>query len=176
MPYPTAFLVYLFLLRRHNSQKAVPAPRELSLVWPYQYDNPPKAKEIAMLQNSEGADVIFHAAGSSGSGLFDAAEEKKFLAIGVDSNQNGARPGFVLTSMVKSVDVAVFNVIRDAQLGQLKGGTTVSHGLKTGGVEIALDEYNRSLMTTAMLSKANSIKEAIISGSIKVPDYYLRKQ
>jgi basic membrane protein A and related proteins len=140
------------------------------------FNNPPKAKELALLQNSQGADVIFHAAGSSGSGLFDAAEEKKFLAIGVDSNQNGVKPGHILTSMVKSVDVAVFESIRSATDGKLIGGQTVFHGFRTGGIGIAIDENNKRLITPDMYNKAESIKAAINSGTIKVPDYYLLKK
>ncbi len=140
------------------------------------FNNPPKAKELALLQNAQGADVIFHAAGSSGSGLFDAAEEKKFLAIGVDSNQNGVKPGHILTSMVKSVDVAVFESIRSAIDGKLVGGQTVFHGFRTGGIDIAMDENNKRLITSDMYNKAESIKAAISSGAIKVPDYYLLKK
>ncbi|MEI6834304.1 MAG: BMP family ABC transporter substrate-binding protein [bacterium] len=140
------------------------------------FNNPPKAKELALLQNAQGADVIFHAAGSSGSGLFDAAEERNFLAIGVDSNQNGVKPGHILTSMVKSVDVAVFESIRSATEGKLIGGQTVFHGFRTGGIDIAMDENNKRLITPDMYNKAESIKAAINSGKIKVPDYYLLKK
>jgi basic membrane protein A len=140
------------------------------------FNNPTKAKELALLQNAQGADVIFHAAGSSGSGLFDAAEERKFLAIGVDSNQNGVKPGHILTSMVKSVDVAVFESIRSATEGRLIGGQTVFHGFRTGGIDIAIDENNKRLITPDMYNKVESIKAAINSGTIKVPDYYLLKK
>ena len=140
------------------------------------FNNPPKAKELALLQNAQGADVIFHAAGSSGAGLFDAAEERKFLAIGVDSNQNGVKPGRVLTSMVKSVDVAVFDAIRAATEGKLVGGETVFHGFRSGGIDIAVDDNNRGLLTQEMYNRAEAIKAAINSGTIKVPDYYLLKK
>lgn len=140
------------------------------------FSNPPKAKELALLQNSQGADVIFHAAGASGAGLFDAAEDKKFLAIGVDSNQNGIKPGRVLTSMVKSVDVAVFESIKAAKNNALPGGTTINHGFATGGIDMAIDENNKSLLTPAMLKKAKEIKSGITAGKIKVPDYYLLKK
>jgi basic membrane protein A len=140
------------------------------------FSNPPKAKELALLQNSQGADVIFHAAGASGAGLFDAAEDRKFLAIGCDSNQNGIKPGKVLTSMVKSVDVAVFESIKAAKNNSLPGGTTINHGFATGGIDMAIDQNNKSLLTPAMLKKANEIKAGITSGKIKVPDYYLSKK
>lgn len=140
------------------------------------FNNPPKAKELALLENSEGADVIFHAAGSSGKGLFDAAEDKKFFAIGCDSNQNMIKPGRILTSMVKSVDVAVFNAIESAKAGTLKGGETVRHGFATGGIDMALDAHNKSLMTPELLKKAEEIKAGVKSGKIKVPDYYVQKK
>jgi basic membrane protein A and related proteins len=76
------------------------------------WNNPAKAKELALAQFNSGVDVIFVAAGASGSGVFDAAEEKKAFAIGVDSNQNWMKPGFILTSMLKRVDVAVFETIK----------------------------------------------------------------
>ena len=140
------------------------------------FNNPPKAKELALLQHSQGADVIFHGAGSSGIGVFDAAEEKKFLAIGCDSNQNAIKPGRILTSMLKSVDVAVFEAIKAAKAGTLKGGETVFHGFKTGGIGMAMDEHNKGLITPAMQKKADAIRADIKSGKIKVPDYYLQKK
>ncbi|MCX6119092.1 MAG: BMP family ABC transporter substrate-binding protein [Proteobacteria bacterium] len=140
------------------------------------FNNPPKARELALLQNSQGADVIFHAAGASGKGLFDAAEEKKFFAIGVDSNQNGVKPGRVLTSMLKSVDLAVFEAIKQAKEGKLKGGETVNHGIANGGVDMAMDANNKDIFTSDMIKKAEDIKAGIKSGKIKVPDYYTVKK
>lgn len=136
------------------------------------FNNPPKAKELALLQHGQGADVVFHAAGSSGKGLFDAAEDKKFFAIGCDSNQNMLKPGRILTSLVKSVDVAVFDAISAAKLGTLKGGTTVRHGFATGGIDMAVDSNNKTLLTPDMLKKADEIKAGVKSGALKVPDYY----
>src|SRR6266705_2375348 len=86
------------------------------------WNNPGKGKELAKAQIERGADVIFQAAGNSGLGVFDAAEEVKKLAIGVDSNQNWVKPGFILTSMIKRVDVSVFNSVKDMVDGRFKGG------------------------------------------------------
>lgn len=138
------------------------------------WNNPPKAKELALSQYSNGADVIFAAAGASGLGLFDAAEEKKKLAIGVDSNQNWIKPGLVLTSMLKRVDVAVYKVCKDAKEGTFSAGV-LRHGLGNGGVDFALDKNNESLLAKDTLQKVNALKAEIISGKIKVPDYYLQK-
>jgi basic membrane protein A len=140
------------------------------------FNNPPKAKELALLQKSQGADVIFHAAGASGKGLFDAAEEKKFFAIGVDSNQNGAKPGHILTSMIKSVDVAVLESIKAAKDGTLKMGETSYYGFASGGIDMAKDKFNKDLLTPQMLKSADEIIEGIKSKKINVPDYYVESK
>lgn len=135
------------------------------------WNNPPKAKELALNQFSAGADVIFAAAGASNAGLFDAAEEKKKLAIGVDSNQNWVKPGFILTSMLKRVDVAVYSTIKDTMEGKFTAGVH-RYGLANSGVDFALDAHNEKLIPKDMLTKVNSLKTDIIAGKIKVPDYY----
>lgn len=135
------------------------------------WNNPPKGKELALAQISQGADVIFAAAGATGMGLFDAAEEKKILAIGVDSNQNWVKPGFVLTSMLKRVDVAVYKSIEEAKTGKLAVGV-VRYGLSTDGVGYALDDNNSKLLDQALLAKIDGLKAEIIAGKISVPDYY----
>jgi basic membrane protein A len=135
------------------------------------WNNPAKAKELAMGQYNSGIDVIFVAAGASGSGVFDAAEEKKKLAIGVDSNQNWMRPGFILSSMLKRVDVAVYDTIEEVNLGKFQAGT-IRFGLKNKGIDYSLDEHNKSLISTEMNVRLEKIKDQIISGKIVVPDFY----
>lgn len=138
------------------------------------WNNPAKAKELALSQYSKNADVVFVAAGASNTGVFDAAEEKKKLAIGVDSNQNWIKPGFILTSMMKAVDVAVYDTIKDLQAGKFTGG--ISHfGLNNNGVDYTLDQYNEKLITADMKKKIDDIKKKIIAGQIHVPDYYKKK-
>lgn len=138
------------------------------------WNNPPKAKELALSQFSQNVDVIFVAAGASGAGAFDAAEEQKKFAIGVDSNQNWMRPGVVLTSMIKSVDVAVYDTIKTTQEGKFSAGV-FRFGLRNKGVDYALDSYNEKLITPEMKKKTEEIRAKIISGQIKVPDYYQKK-
>lgn len=138
------------------------------------WNNPAKAKEIALAQIGQKADVIFHAAGASGSGLFDAAAEKKVFAIGVDSNQNWMKPGVVLTSMLKRVDVAVFETIKQAVEKKFAPGV-VRFGLKDSGVDWALDKNNESLWSAAEKAKLNDIKKLIVAKKVKVPDYYVTK-
>lgn len=138
------------------------------------WNNPAKAKEMALSQIGKKADVIFHAAGASGSGLFDAAAEKKVYAIGVDSNQNWMKPGVVLTSMLKRVDVAVYDTIKDSINKKFTSGV-VRFGLKNQGVDWALDSNNDKLWASAEKTKMADIKKQIVSKKISVPDYYLTK-
>ncbi len=137
------------------------------------WNNPPKAKELAIAQYDSGIDVVFAAAGASGNGLFDAAEEKKKFAIGVDSNQNWMKPGLVLTSMLKRVDVAVFEAIGAVKDGTADFGGTRRYGLKNQGIDYAVDEHNDKLLVPAMRKRADELKSQIIAGKIRVPDFYV---
>lgn len=141
------------------------------------WNNPGKGKELALNQIDQGADVIFTAAGNSGLGAFDAVEQygrnengeaNKFV-IGVDSNQNGQRPGFVLTSMVKRVDIAVYDVVKEVKEGKFRGGFH-SFGLDKDGVAYAMDENNKSLISPDAINKVEDAKKKIVAGEIKVTD------
>ncbi len=137
------------------------------------WNNPPKGKELAVSQYAQGADVIFAAAGASGLGVLDAAEEKKKFAIGCDSNQDGTKPGWILTSMLKRVDEAVYATVADAKAGQFTGGVK-RFGLANKGVDYSVDEYNSGILTEAVRRRAEALKADIIAGRIAVPDYYKR--
>lgn len=141
------------------------------------WNNPGKGKELSLAQIEKGADVIFTAAGNSGLGAFDAVEQygkntqgeaNKFV-IGVDSNQNGVKPGFVLTSMVKEVDNAVYDVVKEVLESRFKGGFH-TFGLDKDGVSYAMDDNNRSLIPGDVITKAEEAKKKIVSGEIKVTD------
>lgn len=140
------------------------------------WNNPGKGKEIAMAQISKGADVIFTAAGNSGLGAFDAVEQAgtvngraTHFVIGVDSNQNMVKPGFVLTSMVKRVDVAVYDIVKEVVEGKFKGGFH-EFGLDTDGVGYVIDNYNRSLISPEVERAAEEAKKKTINKEIKVID------
>jgi basic membrane protein A len=133
------------------------------------WNNPGKGKELAKAQIERGADIIFQAAGNSGLGVFDAAEETNNLAIGVDSNQNWVKPGFVLTSMMKRVDVAVYKTVQEVVEGKFTGGFHL-FGLDNEGVSYALDDYNRALIPQSVLDQVERAKQEIIAGRIKVTD------
>jgi len=129
------------------------------------WNDPTRGGELAKAQFAKGSDVVFAAAGGTGSGVYQAAKDAGKLAIGVDSNQNHLQPGTMLTSMVKRVDVAVYNV--------LKGwtGGVQRLGLKEGGVDYAMDQHNAKLVSTALKAKVDAYKADIIGGKIKVADY-----
>lgn len=135
---------------------------------PQAFADPAKGKELALLQYGRGVDVIYHASGSTGNGVIEAAREVDKYAIGVDSNQNYMAPGNVLTSMIKRVDNAVYMTIKSAIDGEFHGGLR-EFGLAEDGVGFALDEYNESLLTEDMLETVEKAREAIIDGTIKVP-------
>jgi basic membrane protein A len=135
------------------------------------WNDPTKGKELAVSQYESGADVVFAAAGASGLGVFDAAEEKKKFAIGVDANQDWTKPGLILTSMLKRVDEAVFVTIDEAKAGKFTGG--VKHfGLADKGIDYSFDQYNAKILTEEVRKRADQIKANIIAGKIVVPDYY----
>jgi basic membrane protein A len=138
------------------------------------WNNPPKGKELALAQYESGADIIFAAAGASGLGVFDAAEEKKKFAIGCDANQNWAKPGLILTSMLKRVDEAVFATIEEAKAGKFAAGEK-RFGLSNKGIDYAVDQYNEKILSQEVRKKAEELKVEIIAGKIEVPDYYKRK-
>ena len=135
---------------------------------PQAFVDPAKGKELALLQYGRGVDVIYHASGSTGNGVIEAAKEVRKYAIGVDSNQNYMAPGNVLTSMVKRVDNAVFMTIKSAVEGTFEGGVT-EFGLAEDGVAYAVDDYNRELLTEEMLSRVEEARQGIIDGTIAVP-------
>jgi basic membrane protein A len=127
--------------------------------------DPARGGELAKAQFSQGVDVVFAAAGGTGIGVYQAAKDSGKLAIGVDSNQNHIQPGTMLTSMLKRVDVAVYNVAKGH-----KAGISVL-GLKEGGVDYAVDANNAKLVTADMKKKVEAAKADIISGKIKVADF-----
>ena len=137
---------------------------------PAAWGNPSKGGEITRSQIEAGADVIFAAAGGTGFGVYQAAADAGKLAIGVDSNQNHLQPGTMLTSMVKRVGVAAYESYAAAQNGTWSAGVSVM-GLAEGGVDWALDEHNRALVTADMEDRVNAIKASIIAGDIAVHDY-----
>ena len=137
---------------------------------PSAWNDPVKGGEITKSQISQGADVVYHAAGGTGVGVLQAAAEAGKLGIGVDSNQNGLQPGKVLTSMLKRVDVAVYNSFMDAKNDKFVADIQ-NLGLKEDGVGVAMDEHNKALVTPEMTAAVDKAKADIIAGTVTVHDY-----
>jgi basic membrane protein A len=133
------------------------------------WNNPAKGGELARSQFDRGVDVVFAVAGGSGLGTLQTAKEKGKLAIGVDSNQNHLYPGTMLTSMVKRVDNAVYDSFMQMKNGTWKAGVTAK-GLKENGVDWALDDDNRKLITPDIEKRVTGARKDIIDGKIKVID------
>ncbi len=134
------------------------------------WNDPNRGKELALSQYERGADIIFAAAGFTGTGVFQAAVESGKLAIGVDSNQNYLHPGTILTSMLKRVDIAIYKSFSEANDDTWKSGLQVL-GLAENGVGWALDEHNRNLISAEAEAKLNQAEKDIISGIITVERY-----
>ena len=135
---------------------------------PAAWNDPVKGSELAKAQISQGADVIYAAAGGTGVGVLQTAADEGILSIGVDSNQNHLHPGEVLTSMLKRVDVAVQEAMTAGD--ELETGVMVL-GLAENGVGYALDENNEALVTEEMKTAVDAAREEIIAGEIAVHDY-----
>ena len=136
---------------------------------PSAWNDPVKGAELAKAQKSQGADVIYAAAGGTGIGVLQAAADEGILSIGVDSNQNYLHPGQVLTSMRKRVDNAVYDSFKAGP--EIETGKVMVMDLKAGGVDYALDDNNKSLISDDMKAKVDDAKAKIESGEIKVHNY-----
>jgi len=137
-------------------------------VTPEAFRNPGRGKELALSQYQQGARVIYHASGSTGLGVFEAARQLDRLAIGVDADQWDEAPGHVLTSMVKGVDAAVFEVARRVKEGTFAGGV-FQLGLAEGGVGYVYDDRNRALIPDSVRARVEALRAEIIAGRIVVP-------
>ncbi len=134
------------------------------------FKNPGKGKELGLGQYSQGADIIYHASGVTGLGLFEAARETHKLAIGVDSDQFHEAPGYVLTSMTKIVENTISETVRNTKEGTFKGGVAAIFGLKSKGVDYVYDNNNKALIPETVHAQVEEIRDKIISGAIPVPD------
>ena len=134
------------------------------------WSNPDKAHAIALNQFHEGADIVFAAAGGSSLGALKAADELGKYAIGVDVNQNGRFPGHVLTSMVKRVDVAVYDTLKNSR-DQVWSAGLKYLGIKEGALDYAVDQNNRALISEKLIEEVATAKDRIISGSLVVEGY-----
>jgi basic membrane protein A len=132
------------------------------------FKNPQKGKELGLAQYGAGASAIFHAAGTTGLGVFEAARELHRYAIGVDADQYGEAPGRILTSMTKNIDVALFELVRELTQGRWQGGLKV-FGLKEKAIDYVYDEHNRALIPDDVRARVEALRAEIIAGKIVPP-------
>ena len=133
------------------------------------FGQPDKAKELALAQYESGVDVIYTAAGGSGQGVLEAAQEQQRFIIWVDSNGNHLAPGIVLTSMTKEIPASVQHIIRETAEGNFMAGIRY-FGLKDGGVSYTVDEHNQPLLSNDIINTVESLKAKIIASEIEVPN------
>jgi basic membrane protein A len=137
---------------------------------PAAWNDPTRGAELTRAQVSQGADVVYHAAGGTGVGVLQAAADEGILGIGVDSNQNYMQPGSVLTSMLKRVDNAIYESFTDSEAGEFDTENRVMD-LSSDGVGYAMDDNNAELVTDEMQTRVEEAKAKIIAGEIEVHDY-----
>ncbi|MFC6825614.1 BMP family lipoprotein [Halopelagius fulvigenes] len=136
------------------------------------FNDPSAGKEAALSMYNSGADIVYHAAGNTGTGVFQAAKEQGAFAIGVDRDQSLTKPSFasvILGSMVKRVDTAVYNAVKSVVKGNFEGGSTVTLGLKQEGVALVYGDAIGSEIPSDVKDSVSSVREKIIGGSISVP-------
>ncbi|WP_170573894.1 BMP family lipoprotein [Ruegeria atlantica] len=136
---------------------------------PAAWNDPVKGSELTKAQISQGADVVYAAAGGTGVGVLQTAADEGILSIGVDSNQNHLHPGKVLTSMLKRVDVAVYDAMNAGD--DLETGV-FAMGLAEEGVGVAMDENNAALVSDEMKAAVDKARQDIIDGNVTVVSYY----
>lgn len=133
------------------------------------FADPVRAKELAISQNANGVDIIFHASGASGSGIFEGGKERGFYAIGVDSNQDDMAKGVVLTSMLKRVDIATYNLVKEYLDGKFMTGQNV-FGVAQEGVMLTDFKNTKDILKAGTLERIEEVKQGIIEGSIEIKE------
>jgi len=136
------------------------------------FTDPAAGSEYANALYDQGSDINFGVAGRTTIGVLESAKTHKKLAIGVDSDENCLAPGYVLTSMVKRVDVEAYDLIKAVAAGQNQGGKVITFGPAQGGVEAAMDSCNKGLISPAILAYAKSFSQKLLSKQIIVPNYF----
>jgi basic membrane protein A len=132
------------------------------------FNDPARGHALAQARYADGTDVIFHASGGTGGGVFRAAREAGRWVIGVDVDQWDQAPGLVLTSITKNLDVSVRGLVEQEARGEFRGGV-ISQGLAEGAIGWVVDERNRPLIPDAVYDQVETLRQAIIAGLIQVP-------
>ena len=134
---------------------------------PDAFRDPAKGKALANAQIAAGSDVLYHAAGATGHGVFEAAKDARAFAIGVDADQHDEMPGTVITSMVKRADVAVFEIVKEAAEKRFRPGMRV-FGLREAGVDYVHEGPHAAALPEPVKQKVEALRDAVVRGEIKV--------
>jgi basic membrane protein A len=135
---------------------------------PEAFKDPSKGKALAISEIASGADVLYHASGATGHGVFEGAHDAHVMAIGVDADQHDEMPDTVVTSMVKRMDVTVFEAIRDAVNGRFSGGMHV-YGLKENALDWVHEGPHGTRIPPEVSDRVEQLRAQIIAGTIHVP-------
>lgn len=157
-----------FLVGYIQGAKAANPKVKVLTAYANNFGDPSKGKQIANSMFDRGADIVYAVAGGTGEGVIQAAKERKHYAIGVDTNQDGDAPGYVLTSMIKHTDLAVERLTKEFADGQLHGGSTMNLALKDGGVGLSPMQYTKKNVPASVMAAVDEARKGIIDGSIKV--------
>jgi basic membrane protein A len=134
------------------------------------FGDPNKGREIASTQISNGVDIIYSVAGGTGIGVFEEAENRGVYAIGVDTDQDYLKPGVILTSMMKKVDLSIYEIIKLLNEEKLEKNTVINPGLAENGVGLTDMKYTKNIIPSGYLRIIDQIKNDIINNKIKVTD------
>ncbi len=164
-----------FIVGYEEGAKFIDKETKVLVSYSNSFGDPAKGKELTLAQFQQGADIVYQVAGGTGEGVIAAAKETNHYAIGVDSDQDYIAPGHVLTSMLKRVDLAVYDLVKRLVQGSLKGGAVITLGLKEGGVGLSEMKFTRHIIPKAYVDRVEQLRKDIIAGKIKVTDITQKK-
>jgi basic membrane protein A len=136
------------------------------------FNDPAAGNTAANAMYGDGADIVYHASGNTGTGVFQAAREQNRFAIGVDRDQSVTKDSFanvILASMVKRVDTAVFSSIEALVNDEFPGGSVTTLGLEANGVAAVYGSQLGSEIPQSVKDEVSSARDAIIAGDVSVP-------
>ncbi len=157
-----------FLVGFIQGAQAIDPEIEVLTAYSNDFADPAKGQQLAQAMFEQGADIVYAVAGGTGAGVIQAAQDANHYAIGVDDNQDGQAPGFVLTSVLKRADLAVESVIGDYARGEFPGGKTITFGLKEDAVGLTDFEFTKDAIAPESLAKIDELTAGIVSGEITV--------
>jgi basic membrane protein A len=164
-------VLHNFLVGYRQGAEYVNPEVQLLIGFVGRWDDPAGGKEMALNQYKNGADVIFQIAGGTGEGVLNAAQEAGFWAIGVDAPQELLMPEATLTSMLKRMDTAVFDLVQAKMAGELPQGATLSYGLKDNGVGLSWTDVAKKNIPEDVAATLREIEQKIVAGEIAVEEY-----